>query len=302
MKIWTLPGATQQGRQCWWGERAGGRALGGGPRPPAGWVKGLPWGSGDALWGLLAGGGLGTHVPSTWLGTISMATCCCCCIVGRLCLTLCDHGLQHIRLPCPSLSPRVCSNSCPLSRWCHRITSSSVATFSSRPQSFPVSGSFPMSWLFASGGHSIGASASVLPINIQGWFPLRLTGLIALLSKGLPSSTVRKHQFIFQLSLWSNSDRWQLATCYSPPTVHQVSDTEDEILSQLCSWEDGSERLSHESKVTQQENRFSFLLLQILSSVLRLTLTHLATPSLSGSQWVEQGFPGSQPWPAIHPH
>ena len=95
------------------------------------------------------------------------------------------HRLQRARLPCPSPSPRVCSNSCPLSRWYHPIISSSVAPLSSL-LSFPASGSFPMSQLFASGDRSIGASASalVLPVNIQGWFPLGLTGLISLLSKG----------------------------------------------------------------------------------------------------------------------
>ena len=91
------------------------------------------------------------------------------------------HELQHTRLPCPSLSLGVCSNSCPLSRWCHPTISSSVIPFS-RLQSFPASGSFPMSRLFTSGGQSIGASAStsVLSVNIQGWFPLELTGLISL--------------------------------------------------------------------------------------------------------------------------
>ena len=97
------------------------------------------------------------------------------------------HGLQHARLPCPSLSLRVSSNSCPLSQWCHPIISSSVDPVSSCHQSFPASGSFSVSWIFASGGQSIGASASasVLALNIQGWFPLRLTSLISLLSKGL---------------------------------------------------------------------------------------------------------------------
>ena len=108
------------------------------------------------------------------------------------------HELQHTRLPCPSPSPGVCSNSCPLSQWCHPIISSSVTSFSSCPQSFPASGSFPMSLLFASGGQCTGGSAStsVLPMNIQGWFPLGLTGLI-LLSKGLSrvfsSTTIWKH-------------------------------------------------------------------------------------------------------------
>ena len=90
-------------------------------------------------------------------------------------------------LPCPSLSPRVCSNSCPLNWWCHPTISSSVTPFSSCLQSFPASGSFPVSRLFTSGGQSIGASASasVLPMNIQHWFLLGLTGLISFLSKGL---------------------------------------------------------------------------------------------------------------------
>ena len=87
------------------------------------------------------------------------------------------HGLQHARLLCPSLSPGICSDSCPLSFWCHPTVLSSAAPFSSSPQSFPASGSFPMSWLFAIGGQSIEASASVLPMNIQGWHPLGLTGL-----------------------------------------------------------------------------------------------------------------------------
>ena len=112
------------------------------------------------------------------------------------------HGLQHSKLPCPPVSPEICSNSCPLSQWCHPTNSSSLAPFSSCPQSFPASRSFPMSWLFTSGGQSIGASdsASVLPMNVHGWFPLGLTGLIFLQSKGLSrifsSTTVWKHQFV----------------------------------------------------------------------------------------------------------
>ena len=95
------------------------------------------------------------------------------------------HELQHARLPYPPPSPGVCPNSCPLSQWCHPTISSSVVPFSSCLQSFPASGSFLMSQLFASGGQSIGASTSVLPMNIQDWFPLGLTGLISLQSKGL---------------------------------------------------------------------------------------------------------------------
>ena len=122
------------------------------------------------------------------------------------------HGLQHARLPCPVLSPGVCSDLPPSGWWCHPNISSYVVPFSSFPQSFPASESFSVSWLFTSGDQSIGASASasVLPMNIQGWFPLGLTGLISLQSKGLSkvfsSTTVEKHQFFSaQPSLWSNS-------------------------------------------------------------------------------------------------
>ena len=119
-----------------------------------------------------------------------------------------SHGLQHARLPWPSPTPRVCSNSCPSSLWCHPAISSSVVPFSSGPQSFPASGSFPMSQFFVSGGQSIGVSASiaVLPMNIQDWSPLGWTGWISLQSKGLSrvfsNTTVQKHQFFGdQLSL-----------------------------------------------------------------------------------------------------
>ena len=131
--------------------------------------------------------------------------------------SLLPHELQHARPPCPSPTPRAYSNSCPMSWWCHPTISSSVIPFSSRLQCFPASGSFPMSRLFESGGQSIGtsASASVLPMNIQGWFPLGLTGLIFLLSKWLSrvfsSTTVWRHQFFSsQPSLWSNS---HIRTC-----------------------------------------------------------------------------------------
>ena len=119
---------------------------------------------------------------------------------------------QHARPPCPSLTPAAFSNSCPLSRWCHPTISSSVVPFFSSFQSLPVSGCFPMSPLFTSGGQIIGASASAsaLPMNIQAWFPLGLTGLISLQSKGPSrvffSTTDGKHQFFgAQPSLWSNS-------------------------------------------------------------------------------------------------
>ena len=122
--------------------------------------------------------------------------------------SLWPHGLQHARLPCPSPTPVACSNSC----LCHPTISSSVIPFSSHLQSFPTSGSFPMSQFFASVGQSIGvsASASVLPMSIQDWFPLGWTGGISLKSKGLSiilsNTTVQKHWFFgAQLSLWSNS-------------------------------------------------------------------------------------------------
>ena len=125
------------------------------------------------------------------------------CSVAQSCLTLWPHGLQHARLPCPSLSSRACPNLCPLSQWCHPTILSSVIPFSSCLQSFPASGSFPMSQFFASGGQSAGvsASASVFPMNIQDWSPLGLTGLISLQSNGLSrvfsNTIVRKHQFFF---------------------------------------------------------------------------------------------------------
>ena len=121
------------------------------------------------------------------------------------------HWLQHARLPCPSSSPGACLISCPLSQWCHPTISSSVIPFSSCPQSFPASGSFLISQLFASGGQNIGASASapVLPMNIQDWFLLGWTGWTSLQSKRLSrvfcNTTVQKHQYFgAQPSLWSN--------------------------------------------------------------------------------------------------
>ena len=119
-----------------------------------------------------------------------------------------SHGLKNTRFPCPSPTPIAYTNSCPLSRWCHPTISSSVIPFSSHLQSFPASGSFPMNQFFASGGQRIGvsASASVLPMNIQDWFPLGWIGWISLQSKGLSrvfsNTTVRKQPFFgTQLSL-----------------------------------------------------------------------------------------------------
>ena len=126
-------------------------------------------------------------------------------------LTLQHHELQHTRTPSPSRTSGAYPNSCPLSQWCHATISSSVVPFFSCPQSFPASESFQMSQIFASGGQSIGVSAStsVLPINIQDWFPLGWTSWISWQSKGLLSvfsnTTVQKHQFLGTLpSLWSS--------------------------------------------------------------------------------------------------
>ena len=121
------------------------------------------------------------------------------------------HGLQHARLPCLSPTPRACWNSCPLSWWCHPTISSSVVPFSSCLQSFPASESFPISQFFISGDQSneVSASASLLPMNIQDWFPLGLTGLISLQSKGLlrvfSITTVQKHQFFSTQLSWLRS-------------------------------------------------------------------------------------------------
>ena len=134
--------------------------------------------------------------------------------------SLWPHGLQHARPPCPSPTPRVYPNSCPLSWWCHPTISSSVVPFSSCPQSFPAAGSFQMSQLFTSGGQTTGVSAStsVLPMNIQDWFPLGWTGWISLQSKGLSrvfsNTTVQKHHssiliFLYSPTLTSTHDYWK---------------------------------------------------------------------------------------------
>ena len=118
-----------------------------------------------------------------------------------VCDSLWPHGLQHARPPCPSATPGVCSTSCPSGRWCHPTISSSVIPFSSRLQSFPLSDFFPVSQFFASGDQHIRtlASALVLPLNTQDWFPLGWTGWISLQSKGLSrvfsNTTIQKHQF-----------------------------------------------------------------------------------------------------------
>ena len=133
------------------------------------------------------------------------------CSVAKSYLTLWPHGLQHAQLPCPSSTPGACSNSCPSGWWCHPTISSSVTPFSSCLQSFPASGSFPRSQFFPSGSQSIGVSAlaSVLPMNIQDWFPLAWTDWISLQSKGLSrvfsNTTVQKYQFSVLSILYSQT-------------------------------------------------------------------------------------------------
>ena len=185
------------------------------------------------LWSAMSvsGGGVGRQWPAAGLGALSVAvgawdlwkevtiifiTSTIVSVSQFICSLVSDslrpHGLQHRRPPCPSPTPGVYSNSCPSSQWCHPTISSSVIPFSSHLQSFPASGSFQMSQLFASGGQSIGVSVSTLVFstNIQDWFPLGCTGWIPLLYKGFPrvfsNTTVQKHQFFgTQLSSQSNS-------------------------------------------------------------------------------------------------
>ena len=129
--------------------------------------------------------------------------------------SLWPHELQHARPPCLPPTPGVYLNSCPLSWWCHPTISSSVIPFSSCPQSFPASGSFPMSQTFTSDGQSIGTSALVLPMNIQCWCPLELTTLISLLSKGLSR--------VFSISTIQNINFSVLSLLYRP-TLTSVHD------------------------------------------------------------------------------
>ena len=148
--------------------------------------------------------------PLSHISNDQHVACCCC---SASCVRLfASHGLQYARLPSPLWTPGASLNSFPLSRWCHQTITSPVILFASCLQYFPVSGSFLMSWLFASSGQSIGVSslAPVFPMYIQGLFPLGMTDLISLQSKGLSrvfsNTTVQKHQFFSpQPSLWSSS-------------------------------------------------------------------------------------------------
>ena len=138
--------------------------------------------------------------------------------VSQSCLTLRTHGLQHAKLPCPSPTPGVCSNSCPSCQWCHPTISSSIVPLSSHLRSFPASGSFPMSQLFAWGGQSTGASASasVLPVNIQYRLPLGWPGWISLQSKGLFKSLLQHHS--------SKASILQRSAFFIVPTLTSIHD------------------------------------------------------------------------------
>ena len=144
--------------------------------------------------------------------------------------SLWPHGLQHAKPPCPSPTPGVYSNSCPLSWWCHPTILSSLVLFSFCLQSFPASGSFQMSWFFTSGGQSIGVSAStsVLPMNIQDWFPLGLTGLISLQSKGLSR--------VFSNTTVQNISSLVLSLLYGPllTSVHDYWKNHSFYYTDLC--------------------------------------------------------------------
>ena len=162
--------------------------------------------------------------------------------------SLLPHRRQHARLPCPSPTPGACSNSCPSSQWCHPAISSSVIPFSCLPL-FPGSGYFPMSQFFTSGGQSIRASisASVPPMNIQDLFPLGLTGLISLQSKGLSrvfcNTTVQKHQFWshqVKTNRWRNKGNSDRLFSWAPKSLQMV--TADMKLKDICSLE---EKLRH---------------------------------------------------------
>ena len=151
-----------------------------------------------------------------YINSLYMFSCCCCCSVVSN--SLWSHGLQHTRLPGPSPSPGACSNSCPLSQWCHPTILSSVIPFCPHQGLFQLVGSLHQMTKVIGAS----ASASVLPMNIQGWFPLGLTGLISLKSKGLSrvfsNTTIQKHQFCCaQPSLWSNSHfyTWLLKKTHS---------------------------------------------------------------------------------------
>ena len=151
------------------------------------------------------------------------------CLVTKSCPTLQPHELQHTRFLCPSSSPKVCPSSCLLHWWCHPTISSSVTLFSFCPQSFLAPGSFPKGQLFTSSGQNTeaSASASVLPVSIQDWFPLELISLISLLSRGssrvFSGTTIQKHQFLWTHSIsWLEQSSWEWYRSPPPPGSKQL--------------------------------------------------------------------------------
>jgi len=157
-----------------------------------------------------------------------------------LCPILWPHGLQDTRLPCPSPTPRACSNSCSLGQWCHPTISTSFIPYSSCLQSFPASRSFLMNQLFISGGQSTGASASILPMNIQDWFPLGLTGQIFLQSKGLSgvfsNTIVQKPKFFgaheTMYDVWWKTEIWGVKWIW----YYTVSQWDLSMLEDIDTW------------------------------------------------------------------
>ena len=160
--------------------------------------------------------------------------CCCCHSVTQSCPTLQPHGLQWARPPCRSSSPEVCPSSCPLHQWCHPANSSSDALFSC-PQSFPVSGTYPMSQLFASNDQNTEVldSASVLPMSIQGWFALSLNGLISLLSKG--QRILLQHHTSKASILWQSALTWVQSVDWEDP-LEKGKAAHSSILAWRISW------------------------------------------------------------------
>ena len=190
------------------------------------------------------------------------------------------HGLQHARLPCPSLSLGVCSSSCPLSQWCHPTISFSVVPFSLCLQSFPASGAFPMNWLFASGSQSIGASASasVLPMNIQGWFLLGLTGLISWLSEGL--SRVFSSTTVWKTSVLRRSAFFMAQLSHPYMTTGKTISQSVQLLSRVqlfvTTW-----TAACQASLSITNSLFLWLCLFILSGV----ISPLLSSSILGTYW-----------------
>ena len=194
--------------------------------------------------------------------------------------SLWPHGLQHARFLCPSLSSRLGWDSCPLSQWCHPTISFSVVPFSLCRQSFPASGAFPMNWLFASGSQSIGASASasVLPMNIQGWFLLGLTGLISWLSEGL--SRVFSSTTVWKTSVLRRSAFFMAQLSHPYMTTGKTISQSVQLLSRVqlfvTTW-----TAACQASLSITNSLFLWLCLFILSGV----ISPLLSSSILGTYW-----------------